>query len=90
MTVSVTLPRIGGAPSVVLPSTAIFQKDGKPAVWIVKADNTVELRAVSVERYDSERTYIADGLRTGERVVTAGVHRLAPGEHVKLAAEKPK
>jgi RND family efflux transporter MFP subunit len=88
MTVSVTLPRVGGAPSVVLPSTAIFQKEGKPAVWIVKADNTVELHAVTVERFESDRTYIAAGLNTGERVVTAGVHRLSPGEKVKLQEEK--
>jgi len=43
---------------------------------------------VTVERYDSERVYIADGIRTGERVVTAGVHRLAQGEKVKLSGEK--
>jgi RND family efflux transporter MFP subunit len=89
MTVSVTLPRVGGAPSVVLPSTAIFQKEGKPAVWIVTADGTVALRSVTVERYESDRTYIAAGLSTGERVVTAGVHRLAPGDKVKLLAAAP-
>jgi RND family efflux transporter MFP subunit len=88
MTVTVTLPRVGGAPNVALPSTAIYQKDGKPAVWIVKSDNTVELRPVVVERYESDRAYVADGIRTGERVVTAGVHRLAPGEKVKLLDEK--
>jgi RND family efflux transporter MFP subunit len=88
MTVSVTLPRVGGAPNVALPAGAIFQKDAKPAVWIVTKDGTVELRPVSVERYDSDRVYVAEGLRTGERVVTAGVHRLAPGQKVKLAAEK--
>ena len=69
-------------------STAIFQKEGKPAVWIVRNDNTVELRAVVVERYDSDRVYVADGIRTGDRVVTAGVHRLATGDKVKLLAEK--
>ena len=47
MTVSVTLPRVGGAPNISLPSTAIFQKDGKPAVWIVTAHSTVELRPVT-------------------------------------------
>jgi len=88
MTVTVTLPRVGGAPNVALPSTAVFQKAGKPAVWIVKDDSTVELRAVVVERYDSDRVYVADGIRTGERVVTAGVHRLSEGEKVKLLAEK--
>jgi RND family efflux transporter MFP subunit len=90
MTVSVTLPRVGGAPNVVLPSNAIFQKDGKPAVWIVKADSTVELRPVTIERYESERVFVASGLTTGERVVTAGVHRLAPGEKVKLPGEQPQ
>jgi RND family efflux transporter MFP subunit len=90
MTVSVTLPRVGGAPNVVLPSNAIFQKDGKPAVWVVKPDMTVDLRPVTVERYESERVYIASGLTTGERVVTAGVHRLAPGEKVKLLAGTPR
>jgi len=88
MTVSVTLPRVGGAPNVSLPSTAIFQKEGKPAVWIVQADNTLELRPVRVERYDTDRVYISDGIRTGDRVVTAGVHRLAAGEKVKLLAGK--
>ena len=90
MTVSVTLARVGGAPNIALPSTAIFQKEGKPAVWIVSADSTVELRAVTVERYDTDRVYVAEGIRTGERVVTAGVHRLSPGEKVKLASEKPQ
>jgi RND family efflux transporter MFP subunit len=90
MTVSVTLPRVGGAPNVALPSAAIFQKDAKPAVWVVTKDDTVELRAVSVERYDSGRVFIAEGLRTGERVVTAGVHRLAPGQKVKLAPQNPE
>lgn len=90
MTVSVTLPRVGGAPSVSLPSTAIFQKDAKPAVWIVKADGTVDLRAVTVERYESDRTFISAGITTGERVVTAGVHRLSQGEKVKLQPEQPQ
>ena len=75
---------------IALPSTAIFQKDGKPAVWIVSPENTVELRAVVVERFDTDRVYVAEGIRTGERVVTAGVHRLSPGEKVKLAPEKPQ
>jgi RND family efflux transporter MFP subunit len=88
MTVSVTMPRVGGAPNVSLPATALFQKDGKPAVWVVKPDNTVELRAVTVERYDTEAVYVADGIRTGERVVTAGVHRLAEGDKVKLLPEQ--
>jgi multidrug efflux pump subunit AcrA (membrane-fusion protein) len=57
-------------------------------VWIVTTQSTVELRPVTVERYDTDRVFVAEGICTGERVVTAGVHRLSPGEKVKLAAEK--
>jgi multidrug efflux pump subunit AcrA (membrane-fusion protein) len=49
----------------------------------VKSDQTLELRSVTVERYDSDRVIVARGLRPGERVVTAGVHRLAAGEQVR-------
>lgn len=88
MSVSVTLPDIAGSPNVALPSTSVFQKDGQPAVWIVKDDGTVELRAVTIARYDSDRVHVSDGIRDGERVVTAGVHRLTPGDKVKLLPEK--
>jgi RND family efflux transporter MFP subunit len=88
MTVTVSLPSSGGVPSVSLPATALFRKDGKPALWIVTKDSTVELRPVTVERYDADRIFVSDGVRTGEHVVTAGVHRLAPGEKVRLTESK--
>ena len=90
MTVGVTLSGGGGPPLVPIPAVAIYQKDAKPAVWIVKEDLTVELRPVSIARYDTDVALVADGLRRGDRVVTAGVHRLAPGEKVKLQSESPK
>jgi RND family efflux transporter MFP subunit len=88
MTVAVTLPQKGESTSIALPSTAVFQKDGKPAVWVVKEDLTLELRSVQVERYDSNRVLIDSGLQAGNRVVTAGVHRLTAGEKVRLLGEK--
>jgi RND family efflux transporter MFP subunit len=82
--VIVTVPQSGGAGGVALPATALFQKDGDPAVWVVHDDLTLELRAVRVERYESDAVLIAAGLAARERVVTAGVHRLAAGERVRL------
>lgn len=86
MTVSVRLPSVAGRSSVVLPATALFQKGRDPAVWVVKSDQTLELRPVSVERYESDRVYVTEGLSQGDRVVTAGVHRLAAGDKVRLPA----
>jgi RND family efflux transporter MFP subunit len=86
-TVTVTASRADARASVALPASALFQKEDKPAVWIVRADQTLELRPVAVERYDSDRVLIAEGLAAGDRVVTAGVHRLSAGESVRLLAE---
>ena len=90
MNVAVTLPRpASGSLSVSLPSTAIFQKDNQPAVWVVKPDLTLELRAVKVDRYESDRVLVSSGVQHGDRVATAGVHRLAAGEKVRLMESAP-
>lgn len=85
MTVAVTVPNKAGATSQVsLPATAMFQQGTKPAVWVVKSDKTLELRPVGVDRYESDRVIVRNGLQQGDRVVTAGVHRLAAGDKVRL------
>lgn len=87
MTVTVTLPRGEGSSSIRLPSTALFQSDKDPAIWVVRSDYTLELRAVTIDRYESDSVLIASGLSAGDRVVTAGVHRLASNEKVRLLDE---
>ena len=71
----------GGRLSV--PIGAVFQKDGKPALWIVGADETVVLRPVDIASYGETTAVLAAGAVVGERVVVAGVHKLSPGEKVK-------
>lgn len=91
MTATVTLPqRFGNAPLVSIPPTALFQKDNGAAVWVVKADNTLELRAVKVDRYEADKVLVTSGLNTGDRIVTAGVHKLAAGQKVRLLGETPR
>src|SRR5215471_8734071 len=82
--VTVAVPESGSAVAVALPATALFQQDHGPAVWIVHDDLTLELRPVKVARYESDTVLLSSGVATGDRVVTAGVHRLAAGEHVRL------
>ncbi|MGD9786103.1 MAG: efflux RND transporter periplasmic adaptor subunit [Hyphomicrobiaceae bacterium] len=73
------------APVVVLPGSALFDKDGKPAVWLFDAKNSeVSLKPVSVSRFEAGRVIIADGLAKGDIVVTAGVNRLRTGQKVRL------
>ena len=76
------------APVVVLPGSALFDKGGKPAVWIYQAASTsVTLKPVVVARYEADRVVISEGLSKGEIVVTAGVNRLREGQKVRLVQE---
>ena len=71
---------------VVLPGSALFDKDGKPAVWVVDAaKGSVALKNVVVARYETDRVVIGEGLQKGDIVVTAGVNRLREGQKVRLA-----
>jgi RND family efflux transporter MFP subunit len=76
------LPAEGG---IELPATALTMADNKPAVWVVDPKTQeVSLRAVTVQRGGSSSIVVSDGLAGGERVVTAGVHALRPGQKVRL------
>ena len=90
MSANVGFPVGGGAASakvIVLPMTALTQTDDKsgarPAVWVVGSDAKVRLTPVTVARYAEEGVVVAGGLVGGETVVTAGVHKLLPGQQVR-------
>lgn len=94
MSANVGFPLGGGAASakvIVLPMTALTQTDdksgAKPAVWVVGSDDKVKLVPVTVARYAEEGVVIASGLAGGETVVTAGVHKLLPGQQVRPLAD---
>jgi multidrug efflux system membrane fusion protein len=53
-------------------------------VFVVKADHTVESRPVTVGRRLERETVVDKGLQAGERVVTEGQLRLAPGAKVEI------
>ncbi|HUB47973.1 MAG TPA: efflux RND transporter periplasmic adaptor subunit [Acetobacteraceae bacterium] len=68
-----------------LPATALTTADNKPVVWVVDTrTHEVVLRAVTIRRGGSDTILVSDGLKDGERVVTAGVHALRPGQKVRL------
>jgi membrane fusion protein, multidrug efflux system len=70
--------------TVSIPGAALFQKDGKPAVWLVEKDSTVQLKPITVQRYQGDSVVVGDGLAQGDVVVTAGVQKLLPGQKVAL------
>ncbi|MDG4877541.1 efflux RND transporter periplasmic adaptor subunit [Mesorhizobium sp. WSM4935] len=75
---------LASTPVVVLPGSALFDKDGKPAVWVVTASSAVQLKPITVVRYETDRVVVRDGLAKGDLVVTAGVNRLREHEKVRI------
>ena len=69
-----------------LPSTALFHAGKLPAVWIVKADGSLELRRVDVSRYGERTVTVSNGITPGDRVVWQGVHTVSAGEKVRVVA----
>jgi RND family efflux transporter MFP subunit len=68
----------------IVPLSAIFQQGDQSAVWVVAADHSVSLRQVEVAAYRDNGAVIASGVAAGERIVSAGVHKLSAGEKIRV------
>jgi multidrug efflux system membrane fusion protein len=90
MTASVAIVRRSGDSVIALPLSALYQQGDKPAVWVYSGtpeQGKVELRPVTVAAYVQDAVLVAAGLQAGEQVVTAGVHKLIPGQTVRKLVE---
>ncbi|MDH5245202.1 MAG: efflux RND transporter periplasmic adaptor subunit [Betaproteobacteria bacterium] len=84
MTATVGLVAAGPADAALLPLTSLYRQDDRPAVWIYDpATRKVELRLVKIGQYREDGIVVTSGLADGEWVVTAGVHKLRPGQTVR-------
>lgn len=68
----------------VAPAEAVQNGQTGTYVYVVKADQTVEARNVTVSRTLEHRAIIESGLKPGEVVVTDGQMMLAPGARVMV------
>lgn len=79
------------ASTIWLPSSAIAEKDGAKFVWVVDPQaKTVVRRSVTVQPSSSGGFDVTEGLKEGERVVTAGVNSLSDNQPVRFAEELPQ
>ena len=72
-----------------IPSSALFQQsDGSSAVWLLNEDETVHLRPVKIAKITEKEVFLAPktseiGIAKGEKIIVAGVHKLAEGQKIK-------
>ncbi len=70
--------------AIVLPWSALYEWQGKPAVWVIDADDLVMPKPVVVDRYGTGTLILRGGIDPGEHVVTAGIQFLRPGQKVNV------
>jgi multidrug efflux system membrane fusion protein len=71
-----------------VPAAAVLPAQQGMITWVIGPDNKVAPRTVKVERIVGQTAYLSDGVKAGERVVTDGQIRLAPGAAVNV--EEPR
>jgi membrane fusion protein, multidrug efflux system len=77
--------KLASEPVIAIPATALTELNRQPAVWIVDPKSlTVSMRNVELLRHDPGTVVVAQGIETGDIVVTAGVQALHPGQKVRL------
>lgn len=71
-----------------LPISSLTQSGFDPAVWVVAPPgDRLMLRQVTVAKYAGDHAIITAGLADGEKVVTAGVHKLDDRQKVRIWSE---
>ena len=69
---------------VAIPADALQRGQNEVFVFAIGEDDKVEKRVVKIGPFTEGQVVVTDGLREGERVVTAGQSRLQPGAQVEI------
>jgi len=73
-----------------VPQQAIQRtSDGKPEVWVVRADDKVMLQPIEVGPVVDSQWIVREGLKVGDRVVVEGVQKISAGQQVKTVDLHP-
>jgi len=70
-------------PTVNIPLAAVYQDGNTPAVWMVK-DNVITLHPITTGSFGNGTIEVLSGLKPGDCIVTAGVHKLKEGQKVRI------
>ncbi len=75
--------------AVLIPNQATQISQKGPFAYVVKPDDTVELRQLALGQRQGDNVVVLQGVGAGERVVLTGQMTLAPGGRVRVAAAAP-
>jgi multidrug efflux system membrane fusion protein len=70
--------------AVLIPNQVVQISQKGPYVYVVKPDDTVEFRTVTLGQRQDDDVVVASGVKAGERVVLSGQLALTPGAKVRV------
>ena len=70
----------------VVPASVVQRGPEGPYAFVIKDDQSVEIRPVKVAQIEKDEALIDEGLQLNERVVIDGQYKLQVGSHVKPAS----
>ncbi|MGV3549749.1 efflux RND transporter periplasmic adaptor subunit [Rhizobium sp.] len=87
MTATVQADAAGGKDTIIVPLSALAEKDGGKIVWTVdRKAATVHSRPVKVADFTADGVGVTEGLKPGDIVVSAGTQFMTENLQVKLPA----
>lgn len=86
MTASVALSDSTAKSTVMIPLAAVYQDGNVAKVWVVK-DDILTLCPIQTGSFGNGTVQVVSGLRQGDRIVIAGVHKLKEGQKVKTGGD---
>ena len=89
MYVEVEVPQAVVRNAILAPQEGVTRdRRGRPVAMVVTPENTVETRALDIQRDQGAFWVVEDGLNPGDRLIVEGLQKIAPGMTVQ-AEERP-
>jgi multidrug efflux system membrane fusion protein len=83
--VNIVLTLTNQPDAIVVPTQSVQTSQQGQFIYVVKADQTVEMRKIVLDRTVGDETVILSGLGAGETIITDGQLRVTPGAKVQIA-----
>jgi multidrug efflux system membrane fusion protein len=84
--VNIVLTLTNQPDAIVVPAQSLQTSQQGQFIYVLKADQTVEMRKIVLDRTIGDEAVISSGLVAGETVITDGLLRITPGAKVQIAA----